>query len=92
MRSFFHALLRRRPLTNNPQSQRANVSKSTIMAGGMTTAALYACTMTNPTALGAVPEESEAKAHHLKDGKGFINPWASWKDFSGPKLGLQMTW
>jgi hypothetical protein len=49
------------------------------MSGGMTAAALYACTMTNPAALGAVPEESEAKAHHLKDGKGFTNPWESWR-------------
>lgn len=48
--------------------------------------------MTSPTALGAVPEDTEAKKHHLKDGKGFINPWDSWKDFNGPKIGAMMMW
>jgi N-acyl-phosphatidylethanolamine-hydrolysing phospholipase D len=55
-------------------------------------AAIYACSMTSPAALGAVPEDTDSKKHHLKNGNGFTNPWESWKDFSGPKLGAQMMW
>lgn len=58
----------------------------------MTSAVLYACTISSPTALGAVPEDAEGKAHHLKDGKGFTNPWESWKDMVGPKIPITMAW
>jgi len=60
------------------------------MSGGMTAAALYACTISSPATLGAVPEDTDAKAHHLKNGKGFINPWESWHDMSGPQIGRAM--
>jgi N-acyl-phosphatidylethanolamine-hydrolysing phospholipase D len=60
------------------------------MASGMGMAAAYACAVTNPTALGAVPEEAQEKKHHLKSGKGFVNPWDSWRDFSPPVLISQM--
>ncbi|KAG9242626.1 beta-lactamase superfamily domain-containing protein [Calycina marina] len=53
------------------------------MAGSTTAAALYACSLTSPTTLGPVPEDSKEKAHHLKSGKGFTNPWDSWTEF-GP--------
>jgi N-acyl-phosphatidylethanolamine-hydrolysing phospholipase D len=62
------------------------------MSSGMTAAALYACTMTSPTALGAVPEDAEAKAHHLKDGVGFKNPWNSWKDMNTSEILKAMIW
>jgi N-acyl-phosphatidylethanolamine-hydrolysing phospholipase D len=48
--------------------------------------------MTNPAALGAVPEDSTAKAHHLKDGKGFTNPWESWKEMTGPQVWRALIW
>ena len=92
MRSFFRTFLRRpaRPTKdNNPKSSATQIR---VMSGGMTTVALYACTMTSPTVLGAVPEDAEAKAHHLKDGKGFRNPWDSWKDFSAPGIMKAMIW
>jgi N-acyl-phosphatidylethanolamine-hydrolysing phospholipase D len=94
MRSFFRTLFRRRPRSNNdPQSRQSDSSKQTrTMAGGMTAAALYACTLTSPTALGAVPEDSEAKAHHLKNGQGFTNPWESWKEMNGPRILGAMLW
>ncbi|KAH8592424.1 beta-lactamase superfamily domain-containing protein [Bisporella sp. PMI_857] len=60
------------------------------MAGGMTSAILYACTTTSPTSLGAVPEDSKAKAHHLKNGNGFTNPWDSWIEMSGPAIAMAM--
>lgn len=37
--------------------------------------------VSNPTQLAAQPEEAKAKAHHLKDGKGFTNPWDSYTEF-----------
>lgn len=48
--------------------------------------------MTPPSALGAVPEDSKELAHHLKDGKGFQNPWPSWIDQSPMKIGGAMAW
>ena len=60
------------------------------MAGGIAQAAIYACAISSPTALGAVPEDSEEKKHHLKGGKGFTNPWESWREFSGPKIMSQI--
>jgi N-acyl-phosphatidylethanolamine-hydrolysing phospholipase D len=60
--------------------------------GGMTTAAIYACTMTSPAALGAVPEDAEAKSHHLQSGTGFRNPWDSCTEFSALKILAMMTW
>jgi hypothetical protein len=58
----------------------------------MTAAAVYALTLTSPTALGAVPEEAPEKAHHLKDGKGFTNPWESWREFQVPQILRKMIW
>ncbi|KAE8453760.1 hypothetical protein EG329_009271 [Mollisiaceae sp. DMI_Dod_QoI] len=58
----------------------------------MTAAVLYAVSMTSPTALGAVPEDVETKAHHLKHGKGFTNPWESWRDFSAPEMMRKIIW
>lgn len=52
------------------------------MSGGMIAAALYASSMTAPARLGAVPEDVNEKAHHLKDGKGFINPWDSYREMT----------
>jgi len=60
------------------------------MSGGIAQAAIYACAISSPTALGAVPEDSEEKNHHLKGGHGFTNPWESWREFSAPKLMGQM--
>ncbi|KAI9738978.1 MAG: hypothetical protein M1818_005292 [Claussenomyces sp. TS43310] len=60
------------------------------MSTGAVSAILYACTFSPPSSLGSVPEDSKAKAHHLKDGKGFINPWESWREWSGPALFKQM--
>lgn len=97
MRSFLRALFRRRqqPFRPRDESQRPKISashQSVTMAGGVTAAALYACTVTSPIALGPVPEDSEAKAHHLKGGKGFTNPWDSWRELTGPEIGKTMLW
>ncbi len=58
------------------------------MAGSMTAAAVaYACSMSVPAVKGAVPEDYAEKTHHNKEGKGFINPWKSWKDWTGLGIG-----
>ncbi|PQE17605.1 hypothetical protein CJF31_00007803 [Rutstroemia sp. NJR-2017a BVV2] len=61
------------------------VSTSRKMSG-MASAALYAATITTSTTAGVVPEDSKAKKHHLKDGKGFTNPWDSWIEKSVPGM------
>jgi len=46
-----------------------------------TSAALYATVSTSNTQ-GVAPEDAKNKTHHLKDGKGFTNPWPSFRDFT----------
>jgi N-acyl-phosphatidylethanolamine-hydrolysing phospholipase D len=68
-----------------------NILKAST-TGGMATAAIYACSVTSPTNLGAVPEDAKGKEHHLKGGAGFRNPWPSYVDFNPAKIMLSMTW
>ncbi|KAL8687799.1 MAG: hypothetical protein Q9224_005047 [Gallowayella concinna] len=67
------------------------MSTSPYMSSSGTAAALYAATVSPASITGAVPEEAKDKQHHLKNGKGFNNPWDSWRDFSGPAIGWAMT-
>jgi hypothetical protein len=93
MRSFFRVFLRRHPARPSKDSNpKPSAAQTRVMSGSMTAAALYACTMTSPTALGAVPEDAEAKSHHVKDGVGFRNPWNSWRDFTVPEIMKGMIW
>jgi N-acyl-phosphatidylethanolamine-hydrolysing phospholipase D len=62
------------------------------MSTGMASAVLYACTSSQPASLGAVPEDSGTKPHHLKDGKGFANPWDSWQEMNAPQIMGAMLW
>ena len=50
------------------------------MSSSATAGVLYAVTVNLSTLTGAVPEEAKEKRHHLKDGKGFTNPWESFQD------------
>lgn len=45
------------------------------MSSSGTAASLYAATISPASITGAEPEEAKDKRHHLKDGKGFTNPW-----------------
>ncbi len=56
------------------------------MSSSATAAALYAATISSSSIAGAVPEEAGKKEWHVKSGKGFMNPWDSWKEFSGPQI------
>ncbi|KIM97398.1 hypothetical protein OIDMADRAFT_20550 [Oidiodendron maius Zn] len=55
------------------------------VSGGTLAATLYTYTLSAP-ATGAAPEVAERKAHHNKSGKGFVNPWDSWKHRSGGQI------
>ncbi|KAI9704361.1 MAG: hypothetical protein M1836_007224 [Candelina mexicana] len=56
------------------------------MSNSATAAALYAATISASSISGAVPDEAGKKEWHSKSGKGFLNPWDSWKEFSGPQI------
>lgn len=81
MRSFFRNLLRSRSSCPRPSSPQIRT-----MSGIPTAGLLYACTMSPPSASGAVPEDSKELAHHLKNGKGFWNPWDSAQFLSAPQM------
>lgn len=61
------------------------------LGGGLGSAGLYAV-VTNPAQVGAKPEEADELKHHLKNGKGFVNPWDSFRDFNPFKLMFSMAW
>ncbi|KAK4964397.1 hypothetical protein LTR66_012306 [Elasticomyces elasticus] len=61
------------------------------MAAGSTSAALLAI-ITNPAQAAAVPEDTEELKHHLKEGKGFVNPWDSYIERGGWEIGRKMAW
>lgn len=67
------------------------VKMSSAGGAGLASAGLYAV-VSNPMAVGAKPEDADEKAHHLKGGKGFINPWDSYRDFVGWQMGLRLLW
>ncbi|KAI9729431.1 MAG: hypothetical protein M1834_006812 [Cirrosporium novae-zelandiae] len=60
------------------------------MSSPSTSAMLYSATV-NPTAIfGAVPDDAKDKKHHLKDHKGFTNPWNSFGKAEADAVPLKM--
>ncbi|KAI9758067.1 MAG: hypothetical protein M4579_003198 [Chaenotheca gracillima] len=54
---------------------------------------MYTTSVSEPMRPGRVPADAKDKAHHVKGAKGkigFKNPWESWKDLEGYKIGLAM--
>lgn len=45
------------------------------------TSAMLNAVVSNPSTFSAQPADAKDKAHHNKNGKGFINPWPSYKDW-----------
>lgn len=83
MRSFIRNLSAKHPRHWNQVPQHTRSFYTTRnMASASTAAALYAA-VTSPAQRAAVPEDLQEKRHHLKDGKGFHNPWDSWVDRTG---------
>ncbi len=73
-------------------SPKRSLSSSPLMSSSATAAALYAATVSSSAITGASPEEVKEKRHHVKDGKGFVNPWDSWKEMQGPAIAREMIW
>ena len=64
---------------------------SSLGAAGIS-AGLYAV-VSNPAQIAAVPEDAKEKRHHLKNGKGFTNPWDSYVEVGAWELLLKgMFW
>jgi hypothetical protein len=51
------------------------------IGGAAIGAGLYAV-VSNPAQIAAQPEDARDKKHHLKNGKGFTNPWESYTELS----------
>ena len=74
MRAFFRRYF---CLPKKPGHSRKSSYSSQTMSSSATAAALYAATISSASVTGAQPEGAKDKIHHIKDGKGFINPWVS---------------
>jgi L-ascorbate metabolism protein UlaG (beta-lactamase superfamily) len=61
------------------------------LGAGIGSAGLYAA-VSNPAQVGAKPEEAEELKHHLKNGKGFVNPWDSFGHQSTFSIIFAMAW
>lgn len=90
MRPLFRGLLR--SLKKIATHSKRSFSNNPKMSSSGTVAALYAATISTSSVVGAVPEEAKDKKHHLKNGKGFINPWDSWRELSGPTIFKAIVW
>ena len=86
MRSFLRQIFRFAYRSAPARNPKQTVQSSARMSSSSTAAALYAATISTSSITGAVPEEAKEKRHHLKAGKGFINPWESWKTLSAPNI------
>jgi N-acyl-phosphatidylethanolamine-hydrolysing phospholipase D len=49
------------------------------MAAATRAAAYYACVVTASQLGDVKPENASELKHHAQDGKGFLNPWESWR-------------
>lgn len=90
MRPFIRIILQ--SLKKAGSSKKRTFATSPTMSGAGTAAALYAATISASSITGAVPEEAKDKKHHLKDGKGFTNPWESWRNMSALQIMKSMAW
>ncbi|PVI04905.1 Metallo-hydrolase/oxidoreductase [Periconia macrospinosa] len=64
-----------------PRFPNFKMSSTTATAVSIGSVGLYAV-VSNPAQIGAQPEDAKQKKHHLKDGKGFTNPWDSFKEMT----------
>ena len=65
---------------------------SAKMASASTSATLYAAVTSPAQITGAEPEDTKELKHHLKHGKGFQNPWDSYKNTVGLTTILSIAW
>ncbi|KAF1953505.1 Metallo-hydrolase/oxidoreductase [Byssothecium circinans] len=61
-------------------------------AASIVTAGLYAV-VSNPAQIAAQPDDAAEKRHHVKGGRGFRNPWESFRELIGrAEVGSVMGW
>ena len=65
--------------------------KMSSIGGAGIGAGLYAV-VSSPSQMASQPEGTDDKAHHLKDGKGFTNPWDSYVQASTFKVLKALFW
>ncbi|KAL9075170.1 MAG: hypothetical protein Q9161_001856 [Pseudevernia consocians] len=62
------------------------------MESQSTSAVLYATISSPMRSIGAVPKDSKELRHHIKNGKGFLNPWDSYIEQSVPQILRALLW
>lgn len=94
MRVFFRFLFpsRTNPASRQKSRERRSFANTPVMSDSAISAILYAATISSSSIAGAVPDEAKEKRHHLTHGKGFTNPWDSWRVMSGPAILKAMLW
>lgn len=94
MRVFFRCIFRSRtkPASRHKPRERRSFANTPVMSDSAISAILYAATISSSSIAGAVPDEAKEKQHHLKNGKGFTNPWDSWRVLSGPAIMKALLW
>ncbi|KAF5848645.1 hypothetical protein GGP41_009724 [Bipolaris sorokiniana] len=65
--------------------------KMSSIGGAAIGAGLYAA-VSNPAQIAATPEDAADKRHHLKNGKGFTNPWDSYVEATPWQLLTGLGW
>jgi hypothetical protein len=75
-----------KPKPNSNTKSSRTFSNTVKMSAASTSAALYASVISASQFTGTVPEDAAELKHHLKNGKGFRNPWDSFVDPVGPKI------
>ena len=71
---------------------RTRTFHSTAMNPSDSTSSLLSAIVSNPKSSAAVPDHSSEKAHHAKDGKGFVNPWPSYREMAGFAIMKAIIW
>ncbi|KAH6872822.1 beta-lactamase superfamily domain-containing protein [Alternaria rosae] len=86
----YHILGKLQPRWQTPHF--ARTLKMSSIGGASIGVGLYAV-VSNPVQIAAKPEEADEKRHHLKNGKGFTNPWDSYVESSPWELLIKgMLW
>lgn len=92
MRKFFYTFRLKFRHQKSPHFQR-NSHLTLKMSASTTSALLYTASVSSPQVAQAVPQDAKELRHHVKGGKGFINPWSSYREnMPGFQIGFTMLW
>lgn len=90
MRLFLRVLFRQRSGPRVSTNQNRPKAATIMAATGTITAAIYTATFSIPTDADTAPEDAKTRPHHVKHGKGFVNPWDSWRNVGGREIMMAM--